>query len=200
MLGSPILFLLIIVSRASALSSNPVSLLLKLSEVQLKIGKVDDCVSTAKACLHSDPEHSKCLKLFKKLKKLSKSIEKVEQYVESKKYSKALTGLGVDPVSEDATSALAILTDLKMDGTIKFRVYSLAAECYLQLKKAGEAIQFCDRALALDPNNVETLCRRADAFILKEEFDAGLTRALSYLILPFSLHVRCSQSRFEQGA
>lgn len=76
--------------RASGLKSDSIPTLLRVIQLQLKMGEVDQALNSIKSCLHSDPEHKGCKKQFKISKNLNKAIAKAEKAIERGKFREAL--------------------------------------------------------------------------------------------------------------
>ena len=45
----------------------------------------------------------------------------------------------------------------------------------LQAKHVDDALTYCNKLLTQEPENAEALCDRADAFLLNEQFEEGLS-------------------------
>jgi DnaJ family protein C protein 3 len=84
----------------------------------------------------------------------------------------AADALGVTEAGK--TSAWRLLEDLDVEQGIKLRVLQMACESLIKLRKGQPAVDWCSKALALDENDLNTLCNRADAYILQEDYDAAM--------------------------
>lgn len=60
------------------LKTDSIPSIVKLYELHLKIGELEQALARVKACLHLDPEQKQCAKAFKLMKKLTKAVQKVE--------------------------------------------------------------------------------------------------------------------------
>ncbi|KAJ1660224.1 hypothetical protein IWQ61_000816 [Dispira simplex] len=75
--------------------------------------------------------------------------------------------LGGADTTEEATGT-AVVPELVVD------LYHKACQYFAGFKKHQHGIEWCSKALRLDPNNVESLLARADLYLLKEEGDQAV--------------------------
>ena len=161
-------------TRAVALQPDSIPILRQMAQLQMKLGEVDAAVGSLKSCLHLDPEHGPCVKLVKKLKKLTKGLEKAEGLVTRGQLRNALGPDGLDLDRSQANGVLKMMDDLKVKGAFGVKVYGMICDVTTKLKRHDDAIKWCSQVLELDPDHVEMLCNRGDMYLGKDDFEAAL--------------------------
>jgi len=152
-------------ARAVKLQPDNTDLLVKIGELHMAIGEIESSLTEVKECLRRDPEHKQCKGLFKKIKKLDRSLKYIDIAMNSKKWADI-----VDKINNGLASEVEALGSNKL----KHKIYFAACKANLRLKKAEAAKGFCTKGLAIDKQDVELLINRAEAFMLLEEYDAAL--------------------------
>ncbi|CAG9324360.1 unnamed protein product [Blepharisma stoltei] len=117
----------------------------------------------------SELEYHVRVERAKKLKEQGNEEVKKGQYLEArdKFYREALSYIEDDPLDQEDVNETS--RELK---TLKTQLYSNLAICNVKLGEWGEAINNCNEALKIEPNNIKVLFRRASArvnFGLPEE-------------------------------
>jgi DnaJ family protein C protein 3 len=161
-------------SRISVLKADNLPTLLRISNLHLQLGEVDSAISSLRSCLQSDPEHKECSKLFRRLKKLSKSIARAQESMEKNRHRDAL---GPDALNADQTGkdgAMVFMNELNITGAAKKKVLNMICECYAKLKSHDRAVRWCSDAIETDPETTINYCYRGDSYLGKEEFEAGM--------------------------
>ena len=159
--------------RASTLQKDNIPALLRITELHIKMGEVEPALVSLKACIHLDPEHAKCGKLFKRLRNLEKAIAHAEQAIANGRFRDALGENGLDVDKQSNKGASSLLEELKVEGSAQKKVAALICDCYVKLKRKEEALKRCNQAVKLDENNPDVLCNRADAYMLSDQFEEG---------------------------
>lgn len=135
-------------SSALGVYSDDVQLLGLMSEVKLKLEKLDEALMLIDSAIGLDPENAYLFTIKARI-----YIQK-KQYAEAEKNLKQ--SLEIDPFSADCYSFLAIIK--------------------LNRKKYQEALELADKALEIDPENILGLNTRSNALIkLNKKKDAFQT-------------------------
>ena len=135
---------------------------LKISQLHYRLGEVAKSSTEIKQCLKLDPDHKKCFKHYKKVKKLMRCITDASSLISQKRFSDALVQL---------KAALEIES--------KERVYLIQLNnkiCHRYHKKtrAVQAIEACTKVLNIDRNNLDALCNRGEAYLSDEECEKAI--------------------------
>jgi hypothetical protein len=141
-------------SRASQLAPDNLKTMLLITELHLKLGDVDMAVHSVKSCLHSDPENKHCSRLFRKTKKLVKLMEKIESMLEKRQCRDALNDAYLDPERRGKDSAQSLMSELGVEAGLRAKVAAKTCHCLVQTKNTEGARQWCDDAVALNPDDV----------------------------------------------
>lgn len=131
--------------RAAHLSPSDEDILIKLAQINyFSLYEPQGAISHVKQCLHYDPEQKQCKALFRKLKKLDKSVNAATADYESNQFtaaSKKLVGTGEDKgliatVDEEMEELERILGATgKMPRRLTQKLYSLACKTFGQVRK-----------------------------------------------------------------
>jgi len=152
-------------SRAIKLQPDNTDILVKVGELNLTIGEIESALNEVKECLRRDPEHKQCKALFKKIKKLDRSLKFIDKSVEQKKWKDI-----VDKINDGLATEVEALNANKL----KYKIYFAGCKANLRLKKAEVAKNMCSKGLEIDNQDVELLINRAEASMLLEDYDAAL--------------------------
>lgn len=136
---------------------------LRISQLYYGIGDVEDSLSQIRECLKLNPDHKECFPFYKKIKKLAKMRESVNDAILREDWMACLDkGQQVLKAERDVSS-------IQMD------MYRRLCKCNMELGHVAEAIQQCSDVLENDdPNDVDVLCDRAEAYILDERYDEAI--------------------------
>jgi len=129
------------------------------------LGEKDTAIKFWREGLRYDPENKKCQTQFKNAKKFDKLVEEGKNSIELSEWDKALTKLSaaieIDP------QATYYITSLQL----------LKCKAYLNLQQGENAIKECTQVLDSEistNDQVEALILRAEAKLLKSDFDAAI--------------------------
>uniref|UniRef100_U5ET46 Putative dsrna-activated protein kinase inhibitor p58 n=1 Tax=Corethrella appendiculata TaxID=1370023 RepID=U5ET46_9DIPT len=133
----------------------------RLAKILYDLGHVADALKEIRECLKLDPEHKDCFPLYKKIKKVDKSLSDAQQYLDEKQFEDCI---------QSAEKTLKFETEIPM---IVFSVRQLLCSCYVKDEKYSQAISQCREALDIyrDPN---VLCDRAEAYLGTEMYDDAI--------------------------
>ncbi|XP_030636053.1 dnaJ homolog subfamily C member 3b [Chanos chanos] len=135
---------------------------LKLSHLHYNLGEHQNSLSQIRECLKLDQDDKECFAHYKQVKKLSKQLDSAEELIEEQRYQEAM---------EKYESAM------KTEPNVPFYT-SKAKEriCYCLVKsnRAEEAVDVCSEALKRDPQNINILRDRAEAYILLQDYEKAV--------------------------
>lgn len=133
----------------------------RLATILYEIGHAADALKEIRECLKYDPEHKDCFPLYKKVKKVDKSLADAQQYLEDKQF---------DSCIQSAEKTLKLETEI---GMIVFSAKQILCTCLVKDEQFALAIKNCREALELS-KEVGTLCDRAEAYIGSEMYDDAI--------------------------
>ena len=135
---------------------------LEISRMYYSIGDIQNSLAQIRECLKLNPDHKECFPFYKKVKKLQKMRESMEEFVSKEEWTKCL---------EKAQQILKFESEVE---NIQLDVMKQTCKCNLHAGHVAEAINECTEVLKYgDENDLDVLCDRAEAYIVNEEFDKG---------------------------
>ena len=154
-------------SRAVKVKPDSTAIYLRLARLRLGLGEVGEALGEVKECLRLDPDHKECKASFKRIKKITKTLDSLETSVQRSRWRQVLDVLFEgDKFVEDVDGIGA--------ASLKAKVYGFACSAYWGEKKAELALDWCSRVLQLDENNVDALVNRAEAYMEKEDYQEAM--------------------------
>ncbi|EAS36736.3 DnaJ domain-containing protein [Coccidioides immitis RS] len=140
-------------------------------------------IAQTRKCLHSDPDSKVCSRLFRREKQIFKSLQRVDKFLEQRKFSKAVellvgskeeTGL-IDDVKEEVASARA---DGYIHENAPDKLYADLIEktcgAYREMNSKRKAKPFCFEALKLNPTSLHGLMSKAENEVDLGEYEAAI--------------------------
>lgn len=125
-------------------------------------GQVESALKLLKQVLVTDPDNRRCMRMYKMVKKLELKKSKGNEAFKMGKNQEACDfyteALAVDPMNKDYNATL----------------YGNRAAANMKLKKYLEAVQDCDRSLALKPEYMKSLLRRANCKLELERYQDAI--------------------------
>ncbi|WKY15452.1 hypothetical protein Q1695_000716 [Nippostrongylus brasiliensis] len=136
---------------------------LRISQLYYGIGDVEESLNQIRECLKLNPDHKECFPFYKKVKKLAKMRESLNDAKGREDWMACLDkGQQILKFERD-------VNDIQMD------TYRSLCKCNMELGHINEAIQQCTDVLEnSDPNDVDVLCDRAEAYLLDERYDEAI--------------------------
>ncbi|RMZ83324.1 hypothetical protein DV737_g1713, partial [Chaetothyriales sp. CBS 132003] len=163
---------------------------LQIAAMQFYIlGDTDAGLGSIKRCLHADPESKPCKALFREMKALSKSLDRVSNLMETRKYTaavKLLVDQGPDSTKADSTEPeQGILSQIKSNMAAHTPGYILSppsrapsalyttflthtCSAYQSVSAPKRAAPYCSELVQLSPTSLPALL-----FEAQEHMDAG---------------------------
>jgi len=127
----------------------------------LYIGKLDLALNHFKEALRLDPDHPRCKKDFKLVRKMQTLNMDAEAHVNNNRPQEAMT-------------AWKSLLDLKPPASYKKGVYLKLCRSSNVFKQHKQAEDYCNKVLELENNNVEALLGRGDARLAQDDYDKAI--------------------------
>ncbi|KAH7375726.1 DnaJ and TPR domain-containing protein [Plectosphaerella cucumerina] len=143
------------------------------------LGDLENGMSQARKCLHSDPDSKPCAKLLKQQKAVAKVLGKAQKSLEKKQPMtgvKMLIDNGDEPglinsikTQFDALKEAGSITPLA-SSALYVRVVEMACEGYFEMN-GKRTKQYCEEALSLNPESFYGLLHRGKTEMAREDFE-----------------------------
>uniref|UniRef100_A0A2K5RJB7 DnaJ homolog subfamily C member 3 n=1 Tax=Cebus imitator TaxID=2715852 RepID=A0A2K5RJB7_CEBIM len=147
---------------ASKLKNDNTEAFYKISTLYYQLGDHELSLSEVRECLKLDQDHKRCFAHYKQVKKLNKLIESAEELIRDGRYT-------------DATSKFESV--MKTEPSIAeytVRSKERICHCFSKDEKPVEAIRVCSEVLQMEPDNVNALKDRAEAYLIEEMYDEAI--------------------------
>uniref|UniRef100_A0A8D2EX65 DnaJ homolog subfamily C member 3 n=1 Tax=Theropithecus gelada TaxID=9565 RepID=A0A8D2EX65_THEGE len=147
---------------ASKLKNDNTEAFYKISTLYYQLGDHELSLSEVRECLKLDQDHKRCFAHYKQVKKLNKLIESAEELIRDGRYT-------------DATSKYESV--MKTEPSIAeytIRSKERICHCFSKDEKPVEAIRVCSEVLQMEPDNVNALKDRAEAYLIEEMYDEAI--------------------------
>ncbi|KAL4827820.1 hypothetical protein H8958_004847 [Nasalis larvatus] len=118
--------------------------------------------SEVRECLKLDQDHKRCFAHYKQVKKLNKLIESAEELIRDGRYTDATSKYESVVKTEPSIAEYTIRS--------KERI----CHCFSKDEKPVEAIRVCSEVLQMEPDNVNALKDRAEAYLIEEMYDEAI--------------------------
>ncbi|KAF3825712.1 hypothetical protein GH733_006539 [Mirounga leonina] len=146
---------------ASKLKNDNTEAFYKISTLYYQLGDHELSLSEVRECLKLDQDHKRCFAHYKQVKKLNKLIESAEELIRDGRYTDATSKYESVMKTEPSVSEYTIRS--------KERI----CHCFSKDEKPVEAIRVCSEVLQMEPDNVNALKDRAEAYLIEEMYDEG---------------------------
>ncbi|KAG7463757.1 hypothetical protein MATL_G00180030 [Megalops atlanticus] len=147
---------------ASKLKNDNTQAFYKLSTIYYQLGDHEMALNEVRECLKLDPDHKQCFSHYKQVKKLNKQILSAEELIQQQRYAEAVSKY--ESVMKTEPHVLHYTHQAK----------ERICHCLSQNQQATEAITVCGEVLNSDPENVNVLKDRAEAFLQDEQYDEAI--------------------------
>ncbi|KAF3843212.1 hypothetical protein F7725_002061 [Dissostichus mawsoni] len=147
---------------ASKLKSDNTQAFYKLSIIYYNLGDHEMSLNEVRECLKLDPDHKQCYSHYKQVKKLNKQIRSAEELIQEQRYEEAVSKYEAVMKTEPNVHHLSLLAKERM-------CHALA-----QGQQASRAVSVCSEVLKSDPENVNVLKDRAEAYIQEEQYEEAI--------------------------
>uniref|UniRef100_A0A671E2K9 DnaJ homolog subfamily C member 3 n=1 Tax=Rhinolophus ferrumequinum TaxID=59479 RepID=A0A671E2K9_RHIFE len=147
---------------ASKLKNDNTEAFYKISTLYYQLGDHELSLSEVRECLKLDQDHKRCFAHYKQVKKLNKLIESAEELIRDGRYTDAISKYESVMKTEPSVSEYTIRS--------KERI----CHCFSKDEKPVEAIRVCSEVLNTEPDNVNALKDRAEAYLIEEMYDEAI--------------------------
>uniref|UniRef100_A0A7N5JQX0 DnaJ homolog subfamily C member 3 n=1 Tax=Ailuropoda melanoleuca TaxID=9646 RepID=A0A7N5JQX0_AILME len=147
---------------ASKLKNDNTEAFYKISTLYYQLGDHELSLSEVRECLKLDQDHKRCFAHYKQVKKLNKLIESAEELIRDGRYTDATSKYESVMKTEPSVSEYTIRS--------KERI----CHCFSKDEKPVEAIRVCSEVLQMEPDNVNALKDRAEAYLIEEMYDEAI--------------------------
>ncbi|KAJ8281964.1 hypothetical protein COCON_G00044830 [Conger conger] len=135
---------------------------LKLSQLHYGLGEYQEALSHVRECLKLDQDDKDCFSHYKQVKKLGKQLDSAEELISEQRYQEAI---------EKYESVM------KTEPSVPF--YTNKAKericfCLVKDQRGWEAVDACSEAHQRDPQNVNILRDRAEAYIQNQDYEKAV--------------------------
>ncbi|XP_076454267.1 dnaJ homolog subfamily C member 3-like [Babylonia areolata] len=136
---------------------------LRLSLLHYQMGEEEESLEQIRECLKLDPDHKECFAHYKKVKKLAKQLASAKDLKNEEKYQECVDKADQIIKTEPAIPSFII------------RAKSYFCHCYSRMGSIKNALELCNQVLEMDPENIDALIDRAEAYITNEEYDKAIS-------------------------
>ncbi|CAJ0610274.1 unnamed protein product [Cylicocyclus nassatus] len=137
--------------------------ILKISQLYYGIGDVEESLSQIRECLKLNPDHKECFPFYKRVKKLAKMRESLNDAKQREDWMACLEK------GQQILKFESKVLPIQMD------TFRHLCKCNMEAGHIAEAIQQCTEVLtSSDENDVDVLCDRAEAYLLDERYDEAI--------------------------
>uniref|UniRef100_A0A665TTT0 DnaJ homolog subfamily C member 3 n=1 Tax=Echeneis naucrates TaxID=173247 RepID=A0A665TTT0_ECHNA len=147
---------------ASKLKNDNTQAFYKLSTIYYNLGDHEMSLNEVRECLKLDPDHKQCYSHYKQVKKLNKQIQSAEELIQEQRYEEAVNKYEAVMKTEPRVQHFALLA--------KERI----CHALTQGQQASRAISVCSEVLQSDPENVNVLKNRAEAYVQDEQYEEAI--------------------------
>uniref|UniRef100_A0ABI7Y718 DnaJ homolog subfamily C member 3 n=2 Tax=Felinae TaxID=338152 RepID=A0ABI7Y718_FELCA len=147
---------------ASKLKNDNTEAFYKISTLYYQLGDHELSLSEVRECLKLDQDHKRCFAHYKQVKKLNKLIESAEELIRDGRYTDATSKYESVMKTEPSVAEYTIRS--------KERI----CHCFSKDEKPVEAIRVCSEVLQTEPDNVNALKDRAEAYLIEEMYDEAI--------------------------
>lgn len=146
---------------ANKLQSDNTDGYFKLSMLHYQLGQPHESLREVRDCLKLDPDHKDCFPHYKKVKKIDKFLNDVQDSLESRDYTTCISS---------AEKIIKTETTVPM---IQWLGHAKLCKCYQEAGQTMEAISACTDALKIN-KDADVLCDRADAYLASDMYDDAI--------------------------
>uniref|UniRef100_A0A8C0E292 DnaJ homolog subfamily C member 3 n=1 Tax=Balaenoptera musculus TaxID=9771 RepID=A0A8C0E292_BALMU len=147
---------------ASKLKNDNTEAFYKISTLYYELGDHELSLSEVRECLKLDQDHKRCFAHYKQVKKLNKLIKSAEELIKEGRYTDATSKYESVMKTEPSVSEYTVRS--------KERI----CHCFSKDEKPVEAIRVCSEVLQMEPDNVNALKDRAEAYLIEEMYDEAI--------------------------
>ncbi|XP_048745467.1 dnaJ homolog subfamily C member 3-like [Ostrea edulis] len=134
----------------------------KMSDLYYKLGEAEESLIQIRECLKLDPDDKQCQPHYKKVKKLVKQINAAQEAKVNGQYDECLN------------KAKQFMKTEPDEEFYQLKGQSFLCHCHAKGGNIQEAMMMCNRLLNRDPDNIDALMDRGDAYLASEKWDEAI--------------------------
>uniref|UniRef100_A0A8C1FDC1 DnaJ homolog subfamily C member 3 n=1 Tax=Cyprinus carpio carpio TaxID=630221 RepID=A0A8C1FDC1_CYPCA len=146
----------------SKLKSDNTQAFYKLSTIYYNLGDHEMSLNEVRECLKLDPDHKQCFSHYKQVKKLNKQTQAAEELIQQEKYSDAVSKYESVMKTEPNVPQFILNAKERM------------CHCLSKDQQPANAISVCSEVLKADPENVNALKDRAEAYLQDDQYEEAI--------------------------
>eukprot|EP00038_Savillea_parva_P009078 m.181081 g.181081 ORF g.181081 m.181081 type:complete len:504 (+) comp15164_c0_seq1:130-1641(+) len=150
------------VTRATKLTSGNVEAYFLLSRLHFKTGDRAEALKQIRECVKLDGDHKPAFKFYKKLKKLNKVLDKVDDNIKKNRFGEAVKN--IERALELEPEEHYYVNEFKTQ----------TCNAYVKLNRLDKAKEACEDALKYNARNVEVLISRAEIWEQEQEYQKAI--------------------------
>lgn len=147
---------------ASKLKSDNTQAFYKLSTIYYNLGDHELSLNEVRECLKLDPDHKQCYSHYKQVKKLNKQIQSAEELLKEQRYEEAVSKYEAVMKTEPNVHHFTLLAQQRI------------CHALVQGQQSNRAVTVCTEVLQSEPDNVDVLKDRAEAYIQEEQYEEAV--------------------------
>uniref|UniRef100_A0A673KN82 DnaJ homolog subfamily C member 3 n=1 Tax=Sinocyclocheilus rhinocerous TaxID=307959 RepID=A0A673KN82_9TELE len=147
---------------ASKLKSDNTQAFYKLSTIYYNLGDHEMSLNEVRECLKLDPDNKQCFSHYKQVKKLNKQIQAAEELIQQEKYSDAVSKY--ESVIKTEPNVPQFILNAK----------ERICHCLSKDQQPAKAVSVCSEVLKADPQNVNILKDRAEAYLQDDQYKEAI--------------------------
>ncbi|XP_072300710.1 dnaJ homolog subfamily C isoform X2 [Eucyclogobius newberryi] len=147
---------------ASKLKSDNTQAFYKLSTIYYNLGDHELSLNEVRECLKLDPDHKQCYSHYKQVKKLNKQIQSAEELLKEQRYEEAVDKYEAVMKTEPNVHHFTLLAKQRI------------CHALVKVQHSSKALAMCSEILQSEPDNVDTLKDRAEAYIQEEQYEEAV--------------------------
>uniref|UniRef100_A0A8C6WF07 DnaJ homolog subfamily C member 3 n=1 Tax=Neogobius melanostomus TaxID=47308 RepID=A0A8C6WF07_9GOBI len=148
---------------ASKLKSDNTQAFYKLSTIYYNLGDHELSLNEVRECLKLDPDHKPCYSHYKQVKKLNKQIQSAEELLKEQRYEEAVSKYEAVMKTEPNVHHFTLLAQQRI-------CHALVQ----QSQQSSRAVTVCTQVLQSEPDNVDGLKDRAEAYIQEQQYEEAI--------------------------
>uniref|UniRef100_A0A3P9N1J9 DnaJ homolog subfamily C member 3 n=1 Tax=Poecilia reticulata TaxID=8081 RepID=A0A3P9N1J9_POERE len=134
----------------------------KLSTIYYNLGDHEMSLNEVRECLKLDPDHKQCFSHYKQVKKLNKQIQSAEELIREQRFEEAVSKYEAVMKTEPNVPQFSALAKERICHALS------------QAQQGGRAVSACSEVLQSDPENVNVLKDRAEAYVQDEQYEEAI--------------------------
>jgi len=134
----------------------------RLSKLYYVMGEADESLNEIRECLKLDPDHKECHKHYKVVKKLVKQIQAILDFRKDQNWDDCIQKVQQMQKTE---SSIPVYINRALEHN---------CHCHSKAGHSLESLQYCGEVLKDNPQNVDALCDRAEAYIFSEKYEEAI--------------------------